>query len=281
MKKSTLKTYQELSPEQRQFANTKTIDATMKMKKWFDFMVPLAQMDKINDEARRKKKTGIGWTIAGMVVSLFITFAFVPFLIVLVGLTVLLIVLISKLKALKKLDIDNHLRLFLMPFLVMIKEECADEAKGRIKLDASNPINPKKITNTLRSTNKGLPQVTTTVYSNPWLDADFLLIDGTGLQLEFTDTVLKKNIKKRGSSGKIKYKTKTKIKHRLEMKISFKKDRYSLSGSNPAYQYIDMQDYHVFKVKHKLESISVEQSIPVQDVLSMIAGAYQNVKILN
>jgi len=176
------------------------------------------------------------------------------------------------------MDIGNHLRLFLLPFIVVIKEECDDNAKGQIKLDASNPINPKKITNTLKNKNSGLPQITTTIYTHPWLSADFVLLDGTALQLEITDTVLKKNIKKRGSSGKIKYKTKTKIKHRLDLKLCFKKDRYSIASLNPAFQHMDMPDYHAFKLKDKLMSDSVDQSIPVQHVLSMIAGAYKNVK---
>jgi hypothetical protein len=278
MADTVLKMYQALNAEQLQFANSKVVDSTMKMKKWFDYMVPLARMDEINDEKRRRKRMGIGWTIAGMVVSLFITFAFPLFVIVLVGLTVLLIVLLSKMKTLKRIDLGNHLRLFLMPFLVIIKEECKEEAKGRIKFDASNPINPKKIVNTLKSTNSGLPQVTTTVYSHPWLDAEFNLMDGTGLQLLFTDTILKKSIKKRGSSGKIKYKSKTKVKHNLELRISFKKEMYDLVGSNPSYEYANMPECHAFKLKHKLQSVSIDQSIPVQHVLSMIAGAYQNVK---
>jgi hypothetical protein len=278
MPRSTLNIYKTLDPEQLQFANTKKVDAILKMKRWFDFMVPVALMDKNNDESRRKKKTVIGFTIAGMVISLIITFAFLPFLIVLIGLTIILVVNISRMNFLKKLDIGNHLRLFLMPFLVIIKEECNEQSKARIKFDASNPINPAKITNTLRSTNKGLPQVTTTIYEHPWLDAEFVLADGTGLQMEFGDTVLHKHVKKRGSSGKIKYKTKRKIKHHLQMKFSFSKNNYSLAKVNKAYQHIDLPEHHIFKVKHKLYSDSVDKSIRVEEVLNMIAGAYQNVK---
>jgi hypothetical protein len=278
MAKTVLEMYKALNAEQLQFADSKMIDTTMKMKKWFDYMVPLAKMDEFNDEKRKKQSIGIGWTIAGLVVSLILTFIFLPVIVIFIGLVVLIIVLITKKNALKKMDLGNHLRLFLMPFIVLIKEECEEEAKGRIKFDASNPISPKKITNTFKSTNTGLPHVTTTVYTHPWLDAEFVLLDGTGLQLEFTDTILKKNIKKRGSSGKIKFKTKTKIKHSLEMRMSFKKDKYSLASLNAAYEYVDTPDYHSFKLKHKVESISVDQSVPVQHVLSMIGGAYQNVK---
>jgi hypothetical protein len=283
MSKSTLDIYGTLSPEQLQFANSKLIDATMKMKRWFDFMVPIAQMDKLNDESRRKKRTIIGWTIFGMVISLVFTFVFLPVILILIGFTVILIVNVSKLNTLKRMDIGNHLRLFLIPFLVVMKEECDDNAKGHIKFDASNPINPKKIINTTKTNpnGSGLPEVTTTFYHHPWLNTEFIMADGTALQLEFTDNIQKKNIKKRGSSGKIKYKSKIKIKHRLEMKLSFKKDKYSLSEINKAYEYSEDGENHLFKLKNRLESYSTEQSIPVQEVLSMMAGAYQNVKPLN
>jgi hypothetical protein len=283
MPASTLILYGKLNPEQLKFANSKQIDLTMKTKRWFDFMVPLAEMDKHNDETRRRKRRGIGWTIFGMVVSLIATFAFVPFLIVLVGLTILLIISISKLNTLKKLDIGNHLRLFMLPFLVVMKEECAEDSKSKIKFDASTPINPKKVVNTTSTTPRGggLPHVTTTFYNHPWLEAEFEMADGTALQLEFTDLVQKKHIKKRGSSGKIKYKNKMKIKHRLEMRISFRKDRYELASVNKLYEYVDYNEFHLFKVKNKTESFSLEQSILLKDVLAMIGGAYQNVKPIN
>jgi hypothetical protein len=280
MSKSTLDIYRTLGPEQLQFANSKTIDATMKMKRWFDFMVPIAQMDKNNDESRRKKNKIIGWSIAGIVVGIVLTVLFFPLILFLIFILVVLIINILRLQTLKKLDIGNHLRLFLMPFIIVMKEECEGDAKTRIKFDATHPVNPKKIVNSKKynPNGRGLPEITATFYNHPWLDADFLMAEGTALHIECVDSVEKRRIKKRGSSGKIKYKTKLKIKHRIEIKMSFVKAKYNLAERNPAYEYIDHNDYHLFKAKHKLESLNTEQSIPVQQVLSMIAGAYQNVR---
>ncbi len=275
-----LNIYKTLDKEQLQFVESKIIDNSMKMKRWIEFMQPIAQMDKLNDRSRKRKNTGLIFIVIGMVVSLILTFVFVPFIIALLVLTVLLIITLKKLNTLKKLDIGNHLRLFLMPFLVVLKEESDDNAKANIKFDASPPMSEKKIVKTTNDTNRGYPKIKSTFYSHPWLEAEVILADGTALKLEFTDFIVKKDITKRGSSGKIKSKVKIKIKHNIGMKISFRKDRYQIENKNGNFAYLDMAEHHQFKAKHKLITFSIDESIPFNEVLGVISGAYQNVKAI-
>ncbi len=280
MSNPILNIYKTLDKEQLQFVQSKTVDASFKMKRWIEFMQPIAQMDKLNDRSRSKKSIGLIFIIIGMVISLFLTFGFLPFIIVLVGLTILLIIQIKNLNTLKRLDIGNHLRLFLMPFLVVLKEESDENAKARIKFDASPPISDKKLVKTTDNNNSGYPKVKTSFYNYPWLEAEVMLADGTALQLEFTDFIAKKNITKRGSSGKIKYKTKVKIKHSIGLKISFRKDHYQIENKNGNFIYTDSAEYHQFKTKKKLITFSIDESIPFNDVLGIISGAYQDVKAI-
>jgi len=280
MSKPILNIYKTLDKEQLLFVESKTIDNSMKMKRWIEFMQPIAQMDKLNDRSRKRKNTGLVFIIIGMVVSFILSFVFVPFVITLLFLTVLLIITLKKLSTLKKLDIGNHLRLFLMPFLVVLKEESDDDAKANIKFDASPPMSEKKIVKTTNDTNRGYPKIKSTFYSHPWLEAEVLLADGTALKLEFTDFIVKKNITKRGSSGKIKSKVKIKVKHNIGIKINFRKDRYQLQITNGSFVHTDIADYHQFKAKHKIITFSIDESIPFNDVLGFISGAYQNVKAI-
>jgi len=280
MSNQILEIYNKLDKEQLQFVDSKIIEGTFKMKRWLEFLQPIAQMDKLNDQSRKKRSIGIGFIIFGMVVSFFVGFGFPPFFVVLAGLTVLLIIQLRNLNKLKKLDLGNHLRLFLMPFLVILKEESSDDAKAKIKFDASSPISDKKMVKTTNSENRGYPKIKTSFYNHPWLNAEFQLADGSFIILDFTDFIVKKNITKRGSSGKIKYKTKIKIKHNLGIKISFRKDHYHLQTSNGGFHYADSPDYHQFKTKRKTITFSIDESIVFNDVLGLISSSYQNVKAI-
>jgi len=278
MASSTLKIYNTLNPDQKIFANEKRIDTSMKLKRWLDFLQPLAQMDRVNDESRRKKKIGIGFIIFGLVVSFFVTTAFLPAVIALILLVVLLIIQISKLNKLKKMDIGNHLRLFLMPFIVVLKEEADANSLLKITFDASEPLAKEKITNEVSSKGMSLPRIKSTFYTNPWLNLRAVLADGSVVLLEFEDVVRKSRITKRGSSGKIKTKTKIKIKHRLVAKVLFKKEHYDFVHAASGIEYADVADYHQFKLKQKRISYSLQKSIELNDALGMIAAAYTSVK---
>lgn len=278
MGNSTLKIYETLNQEQKLFADRKKIDTSMKLKRWLDFLQPLAQMDRLNDESRRKKKIGIGFLIFGIVLSFIFTIAFFPLGILLILMVVLLIIQISKLKKLKKMDIGNHLRLFLMPFIVVMKEEADANSQLKITFDAAPAVAKEKISNETASKGSGLPRIKSTFYTHPWLNLRAMLADSTVVLLEFEDIVRKSRITKRGSSGKIKTKTKLKIKHRLSAKVLFKKQHYDLLQTPSGMEYMDNADYHQFKLKQKRISYSLDKSIELNDALGMIAAAYKNVK---
>jgi hypothetical protein len=280
MSNPILKIYSTLDSEQIKFVESKKIENTLKMKRWLEFLQPIAQMDKLNDRSRKSKSTGMIFIIIGMVISLFIGFAFPPFFIALLILTILLIIQIKKLNTLKKLDIGNHLRLFLMPFLVVLKEESSDDAKAKIIFDASPSTSPNKLVKTTSNNNSGYPKIKTSLYNHPWLDAEMMLADGTAIKFDFTDFVARKDITKRGSSGKIKSKVKIKIKHNLGIKISFRKDRYQFINKNGEFIYSDINEFHQFKSKCKTISYSLDESIVFNDVLGLISRAYQNVKAI-
>jgi len=275
-----IKIYNTLDQEQLQFVQSKVVDNSLKMKRWIEFMQPLAQMDKLNDDRRKRKSAGLVLIAILMVISLFLSFAFPWFLFVLSFLAILLIIQIKKVNKLKRLDFSNHLRLFLMPFLVVLKEESDEEAKAKIKFDASPAMSNKKILKSTNDNNQGYPKVKTTFFSHPWFDAEVVLADGTALKLEFADFIVKKNITKRGSSGKIKSKVKIKIKHNIGMKINFRKDKYQLQNTNKNFAYNEITDYHQFRTKHKIISYSLDQSVNFNQVLGIISASYQNVKAI-
>jgi len=280
MSNSIMKIYNTLDKEQVQFIQSKTIDTTNKLKWWVDFLRPVAQMDKLNDYRRKKKSAGIILIIILLVLSLFFGFGYPMIFIVSIIMVVLLIIQIKKVNKLTSLDIGNHLRMFLMPLIIVLKEESDENAKAHIKFDASSPVSAKKLVKSINDTNKGYPKIKTEIYNHPWLDADLLLADGTIMKFDFNDLVVKKRITKRGTSGKIKTKNKIKIKHNLCMKISFRKDHYQVNNLNNTFIYSETGEYHNFKVKYKLIRYSLEEITIFNDMLGMISSAYQNVKVI-
>ncbi|MFN8258909.1 MAG: hypothetical protein U0W24_24690 [Bacteroidales bacterium] len=280
MNTSIIKIYNSLTAEQKQFVDSKKVNSTQKIKKWIDLFRPIAQMDKLNDTKRKRKSVWL-WVLG--ISSFFLLFFSIGFPLLLIAVLILVLIFIiqfRKLNALNKIDIGNHLRLFLMPFLVVMKEESEEDAKASLVFDAMPSTNQKFFVKQINNNNKGYPKIITSLYNHPWLETEMLLADGTAIQIEIIDFVARKDITKRGSSGKVKSKVKFKIKHNVKLRVNFSKSRYNLDKTNELFQIIDSDNFYQLKTKQKIITLSAEESLPLNGVLSLISSAYKNVKAI-
>ena len=130
--------------------------------------------------------------------------------------------------SLKKIDIENHFRLYALPLLRILAEESSENQKIKLSLDCNMP-EQKAYQISENATEKAVyPHFTNTHFRLTWLDAQLALADDSFLHIKITDDIRKVVRTRRNPRGKTKYKTKRKISQTIAIKISFDKAKYSL-----------------------------------------------------
>ncbi len=277
--KKALGIFKTLTEEQKQFALTNKISASYKIKKWLDLLQKLAIMDKLGDKQRKRSK---GWAIAFLIFAGFftlLTFGGGFFMLIMVAIfAVPGFLLLSRYKKLKKIDIDNRLRLFVVPLTIILLEEANKEKKITYNLNVKNPVRKDNISEIIPNTNKRYPKIKTTFYKSEWMEASAEFSDGVKLNWDIEDVIRKRNITKISRSGKTKYKVKYKIKHIINMQVQLPKSKYQLTADPTSFLYKDSNNYHVLKIKGKAISNSLVQGLDINAFLELVASAYSKFK---
>ncbi len=269
--------YNSLNEPQKQFVQTKKLEASYKVKAWLDLLKNIALLDKYGD-LRRVRASGwaLGLGIIAFVV-LFFAFPFPLLFIVVIALTIISIILWVKSNNLKKIDLTNSFRLFTVPLLVVLKEEAKDDSKVELKLDMSDPLQKNYLVKNIPNTSKTYPKIELNYYNINWMQMSIELNDGVIVSSTFEDDICEKKATKQNARGKIKTKTKYKVKHDVSMKVQIPKALYNLVGATDS-DYSDGGEYHIFKTKGRTVSTSMEEFLDINYFLGMIASVYKKVK---
>jgi hypothetical protein len=266
-----------LTPEQQTFLKTRKYEGRQTMKQWLELFHGLAVLDTHGDKVRAKAKNI--WIIALVfaIISLFIVAVFPFILILTIILLAVFIYYLTIFLKLNKIDLSNHLREQVYPFLAAIKDDLSEKEKIKMTLDFSDATDKKYLVQTIPNSSKRYPKITTYFYKLPYFSANFTLQDGAEVEFEADDLIRKRDITKRGSSGKIKSKVKYKIKHSYDLKIAFPKSRYQYLPGNPLV-YNELQDYHELRLKTKNVSLTYGTIEPPEKLLMIFAAAYRSIK---
>lgn len=129
---------------------------------------------------------------------------------------------------LRSKDVPNTCRDFVHPVLTLLGEDVAPDQSLHLQLDLSNSCDKTKLApeQPENRKKKGYPKVHTTVYLNDWLHLEAPLADKSRLEIDIVDRVRKVRKTKRSASGKIKTKTKYKVKCLLEANLGARTDEY-------------------------------------------------------
>ncbi|MEM9340368.1 MAG: hypothetical protein AAGA66_16655 [Bacteroidota bacterium] len=258
-----------LTAEQKHFLKEKTLSSTMKVKDWIGFLSFIAKLDKEGDQkvSLFAKLAVASFVLA--VVSFFITPSFgAIFLIVPVSLVVAGIVFIRYRKKLKTQDINNYLREFFIPALHLLKEKAGEQSKLSAKIDFRNPrtvLKPEIGKHQGRNQKRYLP-----VY----IIAKIVLKDESLLEFVVQEDIKDLKWKKRSSSGKIKFKTKTKLTQLCTIKMTLLKTSYTWKGTtNSDVDVSDTGDHYLAKTKAKVKKTG-ENILHVKVFIDAIQAVY-------
>jgi len=276
---STLQAYRALSPQQKKLLKTKRIEGDYSPDYWLRLLDGLAAFDTGSD--RLRNISGILFFVA--LVPVGIGTAFLPLLpfglLLMAGSGALWLVT-------RRVDLRNHLRLFVMPLLNLLGDDIKRGRTLKMRLDLRGSTVKDKFTEKLPTYKQGAyHKVVESHFEDPWLDWEAVLADGAHLQLHMHDSVRQLKRTKRTARGKTKTKTKIKLRSRIEVQIKLPVDRFrarQLDSGRRGRQRMKIQD------GEKWLSIRARQVVnggelgepALEPVLDLITHIYQGVEAL-
>jgi len=222
------KVFKSLSGDQKRFVADPRASATMSVDDWLAFLAPVAAAGAARDSVH-----GLG-------------------------------------KLHRPKDVADELRDCVVPLLRILKEESGGRSPLAMTLDLSGPERPEKQLGPsakLQPYRHDIISADQTVFWDPWLVADTRLGDGAVLHFHVATLSRKRDVKKRGSSGKIKWKTKRKVRTVTEVRVGADTDELVLVQAPAAMQAGD-------KIKVK----SAESKVAVR-LRSGVVGATPRTKL--
>jgi hypothetical protein len=226
------KAYQSLSAEQKRVLREKRIEMNRPIGPLLEFLKPLGSCDSMADKARTKLgcafAVSIGLTIVTIVIGFHDRWAALPILLFVVAL-VPTIAFGRAWSWTRGIDVSNNFRQFALPVLTVLREDFDPSQPLHVKLDLTAPTAaPKKRGESAPFPQGGYYKVIETTYVDEWMSVDGLLVDGTKLSWQVTDSIRERRKTKRTSRGKHKTKTKYKKKSEIEVSMALRKKTYAL-----------------------------------------------------
>lgn len=129
----------------------------------------------------------------------------------------------------RRADLSNHLRLFIVPLVTLLGDDIKPGGTLHLKMDLRGGTVKDKLTEKKEPYKRGrYHRIVESVFVDPWLTADTVLSDGSHLHMDLSDGLRQFKKTKRNARGKIKSKTKYKIKGLLDVQLKLPAGRYHL-----------------------------------------------------
>lgn len=229
------KTYRSLSPEQKQILAQKRLDLERPVDELLVLLKPIAACDKIAN----KSQTRFGCTFGVLIVMTFVAvilFSNIGWGPLTFGVLLLFIAAtIASLwfwRWLAGIDVSNNLRQFVLPVLALFREDIDPKTPVHLRLDLTKPTDGAKKTNESAPYKHGVyHKIIDTLYVDPWMAAEAVLVDGTRLRWAVTDRIRERKKTKRNPRGKYKMKTKYRKVTDLEVQLGLKTKTYTVADA--------------------------------------------------
>ncbi len=233
----SLKAYLALNKLQKRLLKKKQLRGSYSQQAWISLLGGLADYDEHSDKLRRF--SGIAFFV--LMIPTFFSGAFPPLLLITVPIWLATGVLWL---LTRKMDLSNHLRVFIMPFITLIGDDIKAGQTLSLNMDLRGGDRKDKSTGRKEPYKKGAYyKIVETLYEDPWLSGEAVLSDGSRLQFHLRDAIRKLKKTKRTARGKIKTKTKYKIKGLMDIQLKLPVNSYRLrdAQNTPAGIKLDVK----------------------------------------
>ena len=274
---SVLKVWRSLDPEQKRILLEKQLEVNRPIDEVLELLRPLAACDALADKARTKLGCSfaavLGFSILGFFVALNLKSTAV---------TVVVLLILAAAIALgyfwlwtRKIDVSNNCRQFLLPVLIVFREDMDASKPMHLRLDLSSPTAKTKKQSELPPYASGAYyKVIESMYLDPWMSADALLVDGTKLSWQVTDSIRERKKTKRNARNKIKTKTVYKKKSDLEVTIGLRAKAYEVAAIDDA----EMETHgkrNVVQMERTIETRSLDPIDP-RAMIDLVTNVYRH-----
>ena len=257
-------------------AREKRVEGTHTADAWLACLGPLAEGDRRTDALR---------LAAGLIALVAATIAVIGFVArgpgIIVGIVcaVVAATAFGSRLALRRRDMPDALRRFVVPLLLVLREELGRHEPVTLRVDLVGAQQPRKRLGERRWNAHGR-HVTERRYADPWLSGETRLVDGTRLSWEIVDHVRQRDQSRRNPRGKLKSKTKLKVKRYLTVRLGLPHDIYETRHAPPggrrerlAVRPGERRD--VVRVRRVIEARTLQEPPALEQFLDLIGQAYQ------
>ncbi len=264
--------YNALSPEEKGIIEKKAVDAALPPDAWIASLGALAKYDVAGDSSR--KVFGCGGIIAiilgfvGMVIlHTWIVFAFFA-VIGGVGLYMW--------AGMRKRDVPNILREFVLPLVAVLREDLNADESLRLKVDMRGGTAQEKKIRTQVLRDSGYPKISESHYVDSWMEGEGSLVDGTVISWDVVDNIRERSVTKRNPRGKIKQKVKYKIKRVITARVGMRKASYGMASASEAGMLMKSGDKrNVIRLRRQFILTQINQNPDIAEILGLITDVYK------
>ncbi|MCU1230340.1 MAG: hypothetical protein JWO97_3224 [Acidobacteria bacterium] len=174
-------------------------------------------------------------------------------------------------RKLQAADVSDNLSKIVIPFLTILREDVAPAEPVALDIDLTAGDAKKKLTQTINPKTKGYPKLVTTVYLDPWFEGSAVFADGTQLKWKVVDRLRVTKKTKKNPRGKIKMKTKTKVRSDVRVTMAFPTKHYA-----PKHNAVPGEKRHEVKLAKRTKGAAeTPQGFPM--LIDLIADGYRKV----
>ncbi|MBU1108547.1 MAG: hypothetical protein KKB51_17865 [Candidatus Riflebacteria bacterium] len=281
--------YRKLSPDQQNFIRQGQQKFNNTPEKLLEFFKPMAEFDKSCDEARDQLLNYIFICVAliflgviGIAVSSGHPLAFM--LPVILFFMIFLIMFLRWM--LGRIDIHNNLRGFVVPIINLLGQDMTAGQKIILDLDLRGKKLPSKLKQCVKDDPGwfSYPKTTTSTFEDPWFNLTTELVDGSKLMLTVDDEITQLDRTRKNARGKIKSKSKDKIKHMIRASLALKHKKYAVATQNDIEKFgSDLklkngQNRQIFGLKHVVKGTDVEANLDPKLCFELLGRVFMNVQ---
>ncbi|HVG22805.1 MAG TPA: hypothetical protein VND45_01515 [Thermoanaerobaculia bacterium] len=275
---NVLTAYRSLSAEQQRALREKRLEVNRPIGPLLDFLRPLAACDAMSDKARTK----LGCTFAlslGVLIFAAIFFASLwttTATLVVGALSVLMLLSGFFWRWTRSIDVSNNVRQFLLPVLTVLREDFDPQSPVHVRVDLSAPTAPaKKRGESAPYAKGGYYKVIDTTYVDDWVALDGILVDGTKLSWNVSDSIRERRKTKRNARGKHKTKTSHKKKSNIEVSMALRKKTYVLTATEGEVSGDEKR--HSVRLTREVVTASLDPLDP-RALLDLVADVFRSAR---
>ena len=275
---NVVQVWRSLDAEQKRILAEKRVTANSRIDELLAQLKPLAACDTLGDRVRTKLGCSFALGIVLTIVLFFVISNVVPspFSHIINALFLIATVAIGYFYFWARgIDLSNNFRQFVVPVLSVFREDIDPTKPVHLELDLSSPTAKTKLQSEGQPYASGVyHKVIDSLYRDPWMTAEAVLVDGTKLTWTVTDAIRERKKTKRNPRGKYKTKTKYSKKTNLEVTLGMRKKTYDVVAPAGAELSGD-EKRSVVTVERQVQSASLDPIDP-KALIDLVAGVYRN-----